>query len=71
MLTKEEFINKVVEDVRKDREDIISEARVRDCIKENSAWVDEKYNKYINDENVERHEDYWISGLAVMIDMDM
>ena len=69
MLTKKEFINKVVADVRKDREDIISEPRVRDCLQEHTDWIDDTYNRYVND--VETHEDYWISSLGLMIDMSL
>ena len=71
MLTKEEFVNKVVDYLRKGREDIISESRVRDCMKRNNDWVDDNYNRYANDKNVELHEKYWVSSLATMVDMDM
>lgn len=71
MLTKEEFVNKVVDYLRKGREDIISESRVRDCMKRNNDWVDDNYNRYANDKNVELHEKYWVSSLASMVDMDM
>ena len=71
MLTKEEFVNKVVDYLRKGREDIISESRVRDCMKRNNDWVDDNYNRYANDKNIELHEKYWVSSLAAMVDMDM
>ena len=66
-ITKDEFIKRVVAELK---EYISSEERIYECIQQNMDWVDNDYNRYLEDPST-IHEDYWVSRLFGKLSLEV
>ena len=66
-ISKEEFIKRVVAELK---EYISSEERIYECIQQNMDWVDNDYNRYLEDPST-IHEDYWVSRLFGKLSLEV